>query len=330
MRIPSAFPARPLFAAALCALCSSGLRAQEFSLLAGPLVSKDEDTYSWQATYREGLGRHAAWSFSWLNEGHIPNHHRDGQVVQLWGRLPLRENRLELSAGAGPYRYFDTVAAEAGGNYSDTHGWGLVLSLRAAYYFDNRWIAQLQLNHVQAYRGPDTTAILFGLGYQLEAPGGPGPRERAEVRSSKVTGDELTLMLGRSILNSFESETSSAAGLEVRHGLDRYVDLSASYLHEAGRTHSRRDGLAAQVWLTRAFFDDRLALSAGVGPYVAISQNDDLAARRTGDGRVSGLVSVSASYRFDARWLVRLTWNRVATRYDRDADLLMAGVGMRF
>jgi len=95
MRIPSAFPARPLFAAALCALCSSGLRAQEFSLLAGPLVSKDEDTYSWQATYREGLGRHAAWSFSWLNEGHIPNHHRDGQLAQLWGRLPLSENRLE-------------------------------------------------------------------------------------------------------------------------------------------------------------------------------------------------------------------------------------------
>jgi len=71
-------------------------------------------------------------------------------------------------------------------------------------------------------------------------------------------------------------------------------------------------------------------LSAGVGPYVAISQNDDRATNRTGDGRVSGLVSVSASYRFDARWLVRLTWNRVATRYDRDADLLMAGVGMRF
>ncbi|MDM0035865.1 hypothetical protein QTI33_27275 [Variovorax sp. J22P271] len=33
--------------------------------------------------------------------------------------------------------------------------------------------------------------------------------------------------------------------------------------------------------------------------------------------------------RFDARWLLRFTWNRAATRCDRDADLLMAGVGVR-
>jgi len=114
----------------------------------------------------------------------------------------------------------------------------------------------MQLNHVQTYHGPDTTAIVVGLGYQLEAPDGPGPRERAEVRSTNVTGNELTLLLGRSILNSFDSETASAQGLEYRHGLDRYVDISASYLHEGGRTQSRRDGLAAR---------DADLLMAGVG-----------------------------------------------------------------
>jgi hypothetical protein len=97
---------------------SSSANAQEFSLLAGPLVSDSANSISWEASYREGLGRYAAWSFSWVNEGHIPDHHRDGQTLQIWGRLPLLNDRLELSAGVGPYRYFDTTAAQAGGDYS--------------------------------------------------------------------------------------------------------------------------------------------------------------------------------------------------------------------
>jgi hypothetical protein len=52
-------------------------------------------------------------------------------------------------------------------------------------------------------------------------------------------------------------------------------------------------------------------LSAGAGPYAAITQNDD----QTGDGRLSGLFSVSASYRFATRWLraSRGTGSRPAT-----------------
>jgi len=106
--------ARVVVCAAFC-VASGTVQAQEFSLLAGPLRSGSQNTYSWEANYREGLGRYVAWSFSWLNEGHIPDHHRDGQALQIWGRLPLWDDRLELSAGAGPYRYFDTSAAQAGG-----------------------------------------------------------------------------------------------------------------------------------------------------------------------------------------------------------------------
>jgi hypothetical protein len=127
--------------------------AQEFSFLGGPLVSSSANSYSWDAGYREGLGRYAAWSFSWVNEGHLPGHHRDGPALQGWGRLPILNDRLELSAGAGPYRYFDTTAAQAGGDYSNTHGWGALWSVRAAWYFDRRWIAQMQLNHAQVFGG---------------------------------------------------------------------------------------------------------------------------------------------------------------------------------
>lgn len=43
----------------------------------------------------------------------------------------------------------------------------------------------------------------------------------------------------------------------------------------------------------------------------------------------SGVGSVSASYQLDQRWLTRVTWNRIVTRYDRDADVIEAGVGLR-
>lgn len=45
---------------------------------------------------------------------------------------------------------------------------------------------------------------------------------------------------------------------------------------------------------------------------------------------MSGIVSISASYRLSDRWLTRITWNRVVTRYDRDTDVIQAGLGYRF
>lgn len=300
------------------------------SVLTGPLVSDSARSYSWEGSYREGLGRYAAWSFSWVNEGHIPDHHRDGNALQLWGRLPLSNRRFELSAGAGPYRYFDTTAAREGNEYSNTHGWGALWSVRAAYYFDRRWIAQIQLNHIEAFGGRDTTALLIGAGYQLDASNGPGARDFAPSRASNVTGNEVTVMVGETVLNSYASETAVSESVEYRRGIARYVDVTASYLHEGGDFQPRRDGLAAQLWATRAFFNDRLTLSAGAGPYLAVTQNSDTSGSPTGDGRVSVLVSMSASYRFDQRWLARVTWNRVVTRYDRDTDVIEAGIGMRF
>ncbi|CAG4889642.1 hypothetical protein R52603_01000 [Paraburkholderia saeva] len=313
-----------------CLFFSTAACAQEFSFLAGPLVSDSANSYSWEAGYREGLGRYAAWSFSWLNEGHIPNHHRDGPVAQLWGRLPLVEDRFELSAGAGPYYYFDTTAADAGAEYSNTHGWGIIWSARAAWYFDRRWIAQMQVNHAQVFGGRDTTALMFGVGYALQANNEPGPRPWPIPRTSNVTNNEVTLMLGATILNSNDSESALAESVEYRRGVWRYVDVTASWIHEGGHDQSRRDGAAAQIWATRAFFDDRLTLGAGIGPYVSITQNDDLPENRTGDGRISWLASVSASYRLSQHWLTRVTWNRIVTRYDRDTDVIQAGVGLRF
>lgn len=311
---------------ALCGVCS----AQEFNLNAGSLTSSGQHSYSWSLDYLEGMGPYMASSLSWINEGHIPDHHRDGPTVQLWARLPLDRKRIELAVGVGPYYYFDTTAADQGLGYSNTHGWGAVYSLRATYYSAHRWTANLQLNRVQVSRGPWTTAVLLGIGYQLDAPDGSGARDWALPRTQKVTNNEVTVMAGETILNSLESQTSWAEALDYRRGLTSYLDATLGYLHEGNGLTARRDGITSQLWLTRAFFDDCLTLGAGAGLYAAIHQNNKVDESDMGDGILSGLVSLSASYRLTQHWSARVTWDRVVTRYSRDTDVLLGGVGYRF
>ncbi|GAB7539302.1 hypothetical protein BGC_55260 [Burkholderia sp. 3C] len=313
----------------LGALVAVPAKAQEFALFGGALYGAGTRTTAWALDYREGLGPYAAASFTWNNEGHLPNHHRDGQTVQFWGQLPLDRRRIVLSAGIGPYRYFDTEAASQGRGYSNTHGWGVMMSVRAAYYTSHRWVTQLQLNRIHTFSGPDTTALLFGVGYQLDAPDTPGPRDEAAGRPDRVTHNEISAMVGETILNSRSSPTSLGASAEYRRGLMTYLDWTATYLYEGSKRATRRNGVATELWATRAFLNDKLTLAAGAGMYVAVDQRD-IRGVSTGDGRLSGIVSISASYRLNDRWTTRVTWNRVVTRYDRDTDVIQAGIGYRF
>lgn len=317
-----------LFLALCCA--SRGALAQEFGVYAGPLAGRDAHSYSWAMEYQEGFGKYFAGSITWLNEGHIPGHHRDGNLVQLWARLPMADRRVVLAVGAGPYRYFDTVAAQEGAGYSNSHGWGMVYSVRATWYAWRRWTANLQLNRVQVSHGPSTTAFLVGVGYQLDAPDTPGARDWAVPRSGRVSGNEITLLAGETILNSPGSPSSAAEAIEYRHGLGRFTDVTLGYLHEGHHNSARRDGVTLQLWLTRAFLDDRLTLGAGAGGYAALHHGEDASNRQSGDGILSGIVSLSMSYRMTRHWTGRIVWNRVVTRYSRDTDVLLAGVGYRF
>src|SRR5689334_13160408 len=60
---------------------SNAAHAQEFSLFGGSSRAGSTNTYTWAINYQEGLGPYFAASFTWLNEGHIPDHHRDGQMI---------------------------------------------------------------------------------------------------------------------------------------------------------------------------------------------------------------------------------------------------------
>jgi hypothetical protein len=57
------------------------------------------------------------------------------------------------------------------------------------------------------------------------------------------------------------------------------------------------------ICLAKPFFDDRLALGAGVGLYLAEDRRRE---DRTG-GFLSEIVSITVSYRLSPHWLIRST-----------------------
>jgi hypothetical protein len=48
------------------------------------------------------------------------------------------------------------------------------------------------------------------------------------------------------------------------------------------------------------------------------------------DNIISGIATMSGSYRLDPHWSLRISWNRIITNYDRDTDVIMGGIGYRF
>jgi hypothetical protein len=309
------------------ALLACPIHAGEINILGGFGATNNpvETTGAWQVQYMEGLGEHWAYSLSYVNQGHFISHHRDGTAAHLWFRTNQIHKQLSLGVGAGPIFYYDTVRPPAGPP-SDVHGWGTMVNLLASWYTKNRWIYQLQGSWVRGGNSFDTLSVLAGIGYQLDPPPSPGPDIKAPRQTEKTTDTELTVFGGQTVVNIPGNGNSTAVGVEYRRGLWRYVEWTAGALYEGRSNLIDRYGLTTQIWLAKPFFDDRLALGAGVGLYFA---EDRLSEQRTG-GFVSEIVSITFSYRLSSRWLIRGTWDRIVTDYDRDSDIFLGGLGYRF
>lgn len=290
---------------------------------------QDGSSYSWQLEYREELGKYLAASLSYLNEGHIPAHHRDGNALQLWLKSDLLDRRLSLSGGVGPYFYFDTTTPSAGGSYTNDHDLGAVFSLAAIWKTESPWTFQLRTNWVKTVDSIDTVSALAGIGYQLE----PSNRQSKAYDSpagpwEKATNNEITLFVGRTITNSFDSEQSTSLGIEYRRKLMQNLDWTLSWLYEGDTRLIRRDGLTSQLWAVQTFQDDRITLGFGAGAYFAL---DNQAGRdQDDDETVSAIATLTGSCRLDPHWSLRTSWNRIITNYDRDTDVIMGGIGYRF
>lgn len=290
-----------------------------------------EKTYAWQVQYMEGLGEHFAYSLSYLNQGHFVSHHRDANAANLWVRTNLLDKHLSLGVGAGGLFYYDTIHPVDGSPSRDFHGWGTMVSAAATYYTDSRVFFQAQGYWVRGGQSFNTLSALAGIGYQLDAPPAPGPDVKGVHQSERTTDNELTVFGGETVVNIPGSGRSPAVALEYRRGLWRYLEWTARGLYEGRSDLIDRYGLTSQLWLAKQFLNDRIALGAGFGGYFAVDQ------RRGGheQGRNANaffceVASITGSFRASEHWLLRATWDRIITSYNRDSDVFLGGVGYRF
>jgi len=310
----------------LCNACAL-VRAQEISGLGGAL--KDENrahTFTWEMDYQRSLAEYAAFSAGWINEGHVPGHHRDGAIAELWWRTTAFDHRLTLAAGVDPYAYFDTVPTTTGDGSHDDHGIGIIVSAAASWRVDGPWSWQLRFNRVGTRHSADSSSVLLGAAYRLDGAATPSD---LPASSGPGSDSEVDLLLGRTIVNTLASEDSFAAQLEYRQRFGPYWAWSAGLLNEGDALTQRRSGVVAEFWAGHEFLDRRITAAAGIGPYLVLDIRKNPLLVEASRERLAGILSLTFAYAPIPQWALRLTWHRIFAERSHDSDVLVLGAGYR-
>jgi hypothetical protein len=326
----------PYFRCGLTALFFAfgpNLSAQEFSFLTGEMSdpSLRQGSYAWQMDYRHGLYNSFEASVAWINEGHVVGHHRDGTAAEVWYRVPLEENSLRLSLGAGPYYFYDTEPL-TNGDSRNLHGVAPLFSASAEGEIYRRWFWRVIVNRIQPTTDIATNSVVAGIGFYLgkegQLPKGNLKNLFGESEASPFNRpNELTVYGGWSVINTLFSEGAKALALEYRRDLNRHFDWSVSYIYEGDPKIVRRSGVGIQVWPVTKYFDDRFELGFGVGTYVYIDRKHIRGTPQNHQAALAGLVAPMGTYHFGERMFTRIIWDRVITNYNRDADIWLVGFG---
>jgi hypothetical protein len=282
--------------------------AKEISVLGGVIVNDSQKTGAWQLDYSQPIKEPFRFSISYLNEGHFTDHHRDGIATQAWAETKF--SRFRLGVGIGPYLYFDTH-----NNDSISRGIGGVMSLDGKYFVSDSWFLTLRYNYIVASR-MNTQMLFGGLGYNFDATAKVQPV--AKQKWQPDTKNEVALYAGKSILNNHEGN-GFAGAIEYRRNLSKHFDATLMYLNES----KERQGGAVQLWAVQRLFEDRLSLGIGAGIYEAFEKHPH-------ELTTNGIITTGLGYRLYGNWEARLNFSRVIAPRDRDADIIMAGVGFKF
>ena len=295
--------------------------AQQLTVLGGASVRTNphDETWGGLVEYSHELAPGVAASYAYRNEGHFPSHHRDGHSLQLWATSGNPDG-LSVRAGLGAYRFFDTAVAESPDGFGNSHGWAILLSAAMRWHTaGSRWTWEIRADRVLAHESFETTQVLAGAGFALDQDG--SFHSNATPRTHNA---EFDLLAGKTIVNSFESENATASGIDVRYAFGPVLHASAAWVNEGDARLIRRNGLLAELWLEPSFAHDRYTLGVGLGAYFAIDE------MYHSGPRVQAVISTTFSWNVDRRWALRLTWHRISSNYDRDSDIVLAGVGYRF
>ena len=319
----------------LVVLLCAGLKltAQELTFLGGVLRQSNsaQTAFTWQVDYRQDLYRNFAASIAYINEGHLPAHHRDGTAWQAWGTLPFFQDRVSVSLGLGADYFFDTQPLP-GGDTANVHGTAPIYSLAATGYLSNRWFYRLMVNRISPAHEIKVTTATIGAGFWFGREKKPtrGKLGDAPDEYAYVTENELTLFGGQSVVNTFFSQKARAYAAEYRRGVLPHIDWTLSAIYEGDPQIIRRSGAATQVWAVNTFFNDRIAVGAGIGPYFYLDHKHPASAGKKNPAAIAPLASLTFSARLSDHWIARLVFDRVTSSYNRDADIFLLGFGYRW
>jgi hypothetical protein len=303
---------------------AAGAQAGELDGFTGGLRFNGEDdpaTYTWGIEYREPLTDHWNASFAWLNEGHRPRDHRDGQAVQIWWHSKAELSGVVIEAGIGPYRYYDTRLLSTDPDFQDKHGWGVLTSVSADYYFTNKWFSFLRVNEVDIDKKYDSTSLVLGAGYRFAAGIGQSGGETA------ASPWEVDALVGERIGNTAHSEAGGAEAIDVRRALNDHFTVSATFISGQGTLLDWRDGFAVELWLEQRL-TSRFTVGAGIGAFMV--GEDDSLRDASQPSNIAAMVSVTLAYSIASNWQARVVWDRVGTGDDHDCDIVLIGAGYKF
>ena len=303
---------------------SAPVHGQELSLLSGATQSQADATYSWQLEFYQPLHRRLAVSLSWLNEGHFPEHHRDGVMGQAWLQMP-RSRAWRFAVGAGPYVYFDTEPSDDRRGYGDHHGIGAALSGAIWWQVARAWSVQLRLNAILAQGDIDTRSIMLGATYQLtslrlrsafahQSDGALPPDER----------QQLTVFAGRSTLNSLGSREWTTYGADYQYAFNSWFGAGALAIIDPG-SRASQDSVGMQLRLFHRLDGSPLTLTIGIGGDIKVTAPGWHHA-----DPVEGLLLMRAGWNLTRRLSLEASWYRSFTHDDHDLDIITGGLGWRF
>ena len=319
---------------ALFLLCAGlTLQAQELTLLGGflPKSNLAQSSFTWQVDYRQDLYRYLAGSIAYINEGHVPGHHRDGTAWEAWGRLPFAQDRLSISLGLGAYYFYDTQPLP-GGDTANIHGTAPIYSFSATGYLSDRWFYRLMLNRISPAHENKVNTMTVGAGFWFGQDQKPTPGKLGDAPNQQafVTDNELTVFGGQSVVNTFLSPKARAYAGEYRRGVFPHVDWTASAIYEGDPEIIRRSGVATQLWAVNTFFSDRITIGAGLGPYIYLDHKRPAIAGQKNPAAIAPLASLTFSVRLSEHWAMRMIFDRVTSSYNRDSDIFLLGLGYRW
>lgn len=319
----------PALLLALTGLIPLTAHGQEQLALAGIIDTNDHSgiSYTWQLHYRKPLTTRLSGSLAWINEGHVPDHHRDGGAALLWFNGPKWRERLALEFAVGPYFFFDTVPSSDLRGFEDIHGLGEILSVALTYQRQSPWSLHLNLSEIHTPGNSSTLSLLMGAGYRFGEFRRHAAQPATDIAPAPARNREIQLFGSKVISNSLDARESRAIGADYHFEFLPWAAWSATWFYRPEGQNGQHNRVATQLWLVENFSDEHLSFSAGIGGYARLGpQRVD-----TGDPpeKINGLFGLRAEWQWTPRTSLILTGYRRISTDDRDYDIFALGVGWR-